>query len=157
MSITLVIEDQRWRKTRGIQARLKRAVQAALAAGRVPEGGVTLLLTTDKRVQVLNRDFRGKDAPTNVLSFPAGPDELERENYFGDIAVAYGVAAKEAKASNKTLIDHATHLTVHGVLHLLGFDHMTARDAAKMEALEVRILKTFKIADPYSITAKDES
>lgn len=143
MSITLTIEDARWRKVRGLQARLKRAITEALRQGGA-EGSLTLLLTTDKKVQSLNHDFRGKDMPTNVLSFPA-----EAGDYLGDIAIAYGVTAKEAKASGKALQDHAIHLAVHGVLHLLGYDHITARKAKVMEPLEVAILKRLKIADPY--------
>lgn len=145
MSITLVIEDARWKKQRGLTAKIKRAVKAALAeTGADAASELTLKLTTDKRVQKLNAEFRGKDKPTNVLSFPAGVD-----GYLGDIAIAYGVTAREAKAEKKTLLDHTAHLTVHGVLHLLGYDHITARQAKVMEPLEVTILKTMKIADPY--------
>jgi probable rRNA maturation factor len=145
LSLTLEIEDQRWRRTRGLSARLKKAVRAALAeAGADDAADLTVLLTTDKRVNALNHDFRGKDKPTNVLSFPS-----DEEGYLGDIAIAYGVTSKEAKAEGKTLIDHATHLTVHGVLHLLGYDHVTARLAKVMEPMETRILATLKIADPY--------
>lgn len=145
MSLTLEIEDARWRKVRGLSTRLKKAVRAALAgAGADESSGLTLLLTTDKRVQTLNHDFRGLDKPTNVLSFPA-----KTEAYLGDIAIAYGVTAKEAKAVGKTLADHTTHLTVHGVLHLLGYDHVTASKAKVMEPMETAILKTLNIADPY--------
>jgi probable rRNA maturation factor len=164
LSLTLEIQDARWRKRRGISARLKKAVRATLlTAGADETAALTLLLTTDKRVQALNRDFRGLDKPTNVLSFPAGernPKKCEavlrkiarptkEPDYIGDIAIAYGVTAKEAKASGKTLLDHATHLTVHGVLHLLGYDHVTPRKARVMEPLETRILAALNIADPY--------
>lgn len=153
MSITLVIQDARWRKLRGLTARIKRAVKAALAeAGADEASELTLMLTTDKRVQKLNGEFRGKDKPTNVLSFPAGLD-----GYLGDVAIAYGVTAREAKEAKKTLLDHTTHLTVHGVLHLLGYDHMTARQAKVMEPMEVRVLQSMKIADPYQIPAAAKS
>jgi probable rRNA maturation factor len=145
LSLTLEIEDGRWRRTRSLSARLKKAVRAALAeAGADETADLTVLLTTDKRVQALNRDFRSKDKPTNVLSFPSGGND-----YLGDIAMAYGVTAKEAKAEGKTLLDHATHLAVHGVLHLVGYDHVTARQAKVMEPMETRILATLGIADPY--------
>ena len=145
MSLTLDIQSQRWRAERGLQARLKKAVAAALAAAKAdPSADLTLLLTTDKRVQTLNHNFRGLDKPTNVLSFPA-----ETTGYLGDVAIAYGVTAKEAKEAGKTLSDHTIHLAVHGVLHLLGYDHVTPKKAAVMEPMEVRILKTLKIADPY--------
>ena len=145
MSITLIIQDARWRKAKGLTPRLKRAVREALRqGGAAPDDDLTVLLSTDARVKTLNRSFRHKDAATNVLSFPAGLD-----SYLGDIAIAYGVTAKEARASGKTLQNHAIHLAVHGVLHLLGFDHTTPRKAKIMEPLEVAILKTQKIADPY--------
>lgn len=143
MSITLTIEDARWRKVRGLEARIKRAAGVALREGGA-EGSLTLLLTTDARIKSLNHDFRGLNKPTNVLSFPA-----EAGEYLGDVAIAYGVTAKESKASGKTLSDHAVHLAVHGVLHLLGYDHVTAKKAKVMEPLEVAILERLKIADPY--------
>lgn len=149
MSITLVIQDERWRKQRALSARIKRAVKAALAeVGVDEECDLTIMLTTDKRVQKLNAEFRGKDKPTNVLSFPAGLDD-----YLGDIAIAYGVTAREAKEAGKTLSDHTLHLTVHGVLHLLGYDHITERQARVMEPMEVRILQGMKIANPYELPA----
>lgn len=145
MSLTLDIEDAHWRKLRGLSPRLKAAVKAALAAaGASEKADLTVLLTSDERVHALNRDFRGKDKPTNVLSFPAG-----RSGYLGDIAIAFGVTASEAKTEDKALIDHATHLTVHGVLHLLGYDHITARQAKRMEPLETAILASMNISDPY--------
>lgn len=145
MSLTLEIQSERWRKVRGLQARLKKAVAATLAEAVVdPASDLTLLLTTDKRVQGLNYEFRSKPVPTNVLSFPS-----DAPGYLGDIAIAYGVTAKEAKASGKALSDHATHLAVHGVLHLLGYDHITPRKAKVMEPMEIRILKTLNIDDPY--------
>src|SRR5262245_2758159 len=112
--ITLVVEDQSWRSHRGIQARVKQAADAARKAAKL-KGGFTILLAGDKRLRALNLDFRGKDKPTNVLSFPGG------DGYAGDIAIAYGVTRKEARESDKTFADHAVHLTVHGVLHLAGY------------------------------------
>ena len=145
MSLTLEIQDARWKKLRGLQALLKQAVAAALReAGADATAGLTIRLTTDAKVKALNRDFRGLDVPTNVLSFPAQID-----GYLGDIAIAYGVTAKEARTSRKALDDHAVHLAVHGVLHLLGYDHTSPRQAKVMEPMEVRILKTLNIADPY--------
>jgi probable rRNA maturation factor len=88
--------------------------------------------------------FRGKDKPTNVLSFPAA-----EPGYLGDVAIAYGVMAGQARAEGKKPADHATHLAVHGTLHLLGYDHVRDKDARIMEALEVEILARLGIADPY--------
>ncbi|MGA7711035.1 MAG: rRNA maturation RNase YbeY [Rhizomicrobium sp.] len=146
MNITLLIRDAKWRKSRMLGARLKRAARLALAQGGAePGASLTILLTADKQLQALNLSFRGKDGPTNVLSFPS-----RANSYLGDIAIAYGVTAKEAKAGDMLFADHATHLAVHGVLHLLGFDHVTARQAKIMEALEVKILGALGIADPYA-------
>ena len=146
MSITLLIRETKWRKPRTLSTRLKRAARLALAQGGAePAASLTILLTGDKQLQALNLSFRGKDRPTNVLSFPSGA-----EGYLGDIAIAYGIAAKEAKAQDKSLVDHATHLAVHGVLHLLGFDHKTARQAGIMEPLEAKILGALGISDPYA-------
>jgi probable rRNA maturation factor len=145
--ITLVVEDQGWRAHRGLQTRLKLAAEAARKAGKL-KGDVTILLSGDKKLAVLNRDFRGKAKPTNVLSFPG------RDGYAGDIAIAYGVTAAEAKAAGKKFLDHATHLVVHGVLHLAGYDHERPKDAGVMEPLEVKILAQLGIADPYAAQAR---
>jgi probable rRNA maturation factor len=142
--ITLLIDDPKWRTHRGLQARLKTAAQAAAAAAKL-RGDFTILLTGDKALRALNRDFRGKDKPTNVLSFPADGA------YRGDIAMAYGVTSKEAKAAGKSFADHAAHLAVHGVLHLAGHDHVRPKDAKVMEPLEVKILARLGIADPYAM------
>lgn len=147
MSITLLIREKQWRTSRGLGTRLKRvACEALLQGGAGAEMGATILLTADRQLRALNLSFRGKDASTNVLSFPAaaGP-----QNYLGNVAIAYGVSAREAKAAGKKLVDHASHLAVHGILHLLGFDHLTARQAKVMEALETKVLASLKIADPY--------
>ena len=147
MRITLLIQDAKWRKSRGLAQRLKRAAGEAMAQGGGAAGAaLTILLTSDRHLRALNLSFRGKDGATNVLSFPS---PMDAKSYLGDVAVAYGVTAKEAKSAGKSLIDHATHLAVHGVLHLLGFDHVTARQAKVMERLETRILKVLKVADPY--------
>jgi probable rRNA maturation factor len=141
--ITLVVEDEGWRAHRGLQARLKLAAEAARKAARL-KGDMTILLSGDKKLRVLNHDFRGKDKPTNVLSFPGA------DGYAGDIAIAYGVTSKEAREANKKFIDHAVHLVVHGVLHLAGHDHERPKDAKVMEPLEVKILARMGIADPYA-------
>jgi probable rRNA maturation factor len=147
-SIELQVDDPRWRKVRGLSTRLRQAAELALKRGKSGKwSGVTILLTDDARLKNLNRDFRGKDRPTNVLSFPA---ETAGDNYLGDIALAYGVTVAEARAGGKRFADHAMHLTVHGVLHLLGFDHQTSRAAKVMEPLETKILDELGVADPYA-------
>ena len=147
MSITLLIQDTEWRRLRSLGARLKRAaIEALVQGGGETNAALTILLTSDRHLRALNLSFRGKDQSTNVLSFPS---PMGANGYLGDIAIAYGVTAKEAKSAGKSLIDHATHLAVHGVLHLLGFDHGTARQAKIMEPFETKILKVLNIADPY--------
>ena len=104
---------------------------------------MTILLTNNIKLRALNATFRGKDKPTNVLSFPAeGP-------YLGDIAVAFGVTSREAREAGKPFAAHATHLVVHGVLHLLGYDHERVTEARSMEQLEIAILAELGIANPY--------
>lgn len=145
--ITLLVEDDNWRAARGLRAKLLRGAEAACKAARL-KGGVTILLADNRKLRALNRRFRGKDKPTNVLSFPAG-----EKAYAGDIAIAFGVTRAEAKAAGKSLADHAVHLAVHGVLHLAGHDHMRDDEARRMEALEVKILARLGIADPYRSAA----
>ena len=143
-SVVIGINDRRWRKAR-LSAPIRRAVTTVLAQeGRI--GGVTVLLTDAAALQQLNRDFRGKDKPTNVLSFAAGPGLA---GYLGDIAIAYDVAAEEAVASGKSFAHHVLHLSVHGTLHLLGYDHEDDREAALMEAKETLILQDLGIPAPY--------
>ena len=146
-AILLMVEDPAWRAHRGLQARLKRAaVAAAKKAGL--RGGFTILLADDGRLKQLNRDFRGKNRPTNVLSFPS-----DAPGYHGDIAIAHGVTAAEARMAGKTMAGHASHLVVHGVLHLAGYDHERERDAKVMEPLESKILAGLGIADPYRVAS----
>jgi probable rRNA maturation factor len=144
--ITLLVEDPKWRSHRGLAARLEQAADAARRASRL-KGDFTLLLSNDRKLRALNRTFRKKDKVTNVLSFPGA------DGYAGDIAIAYGVAKKEATSAGKSLADHATHLVVHGVLHLAGHDHMKPGEAKAMEGLEVKILGRMGIADPYAVPA----
>jgi probable rRNA maturation factor len=138
--ITLVVEDPGWRRHRGLQARLKQAAEVAARAAKL-RGEITILLAGDARLKDLNHAFRGKAKPTNVLSFPAEGG--------GDVAIAHGVVAREAMQQGKHFVDHAMHLTIHGVLHLAGYDHIKPKDAQVMEPLEVRLLKRLGIADPY--------
>ena len=119
----------------------------------------SVLFTSDERVHELNREWRGKDKPTNVLSFPMlervdlvhlDPDEGPPE-MLGDVALAHSTCAREATEKNIALDDHAAHLIVHGLLHLAGYDHETSdADAEEMEALEVKALALLGIANPYT-------
>lgn len=121
----------------------------ALSAGAVQgqtQGEVSVLLTDNAEIQTLNRDWRGKDKPTDVLSFPAA--EIDRP-FLGDIAVALETMQADAKTRNITLDQHLSHLLIHGFLHLLGHDHKDDTEAAEMEALEIAALASLGWPDPY--------
>ncbi|MGD8325805.1 MAG: rRNA maturation RNase YbeY [Sphingomonadales bacterium] len=123
------------------------------------ENELSLLLSDNRHLQDLNRDYRGKDKPTNVLSFPGfdGHALLGVPIHFGDIVIGYGIVMEEAVAQNKTPLNHLLHLCVHGCLHLLGYDHINDEDAQIMEDLERQVLKTIGIEDPYSDVRQVES
>ena len=110
---------------------------------------MAVALIDDRAMRKLNRTYRGKDKPTNVLSFPAGEAGEGKTRALGDIAIALGTVKREARAQGKALGDHVTHLMVHAVLHLLGYDHESDPDAEHMEALERKALAALGIADPY--------
>ena len=125
----------------------RRWVNAALDH-RAQAGHLCVRLVDESEGRELNRDWRGKDYPTNVLSFPAEL-ELEGEQWLGDLVICAAVVAREAGEQGKRRNDHYAHLTVHGVLHLLGYDHQSETEAAQMEDIERAILAGLKIADPY--------
>jgi probable rRNA maturation factor len=128
------------------------AAQAALAQDGADGEGVVLLLTDDATVRDLNARFRGKDAATNVLSFPAPPNP---QHHLGDVALAYGTCANEAVEQGKPLAHHLQHLVAHGVLHLLGYDHMSDDEAEAMEGLERVVLTGIGVPDPYQAGGRD--
>ena len=145
--IETIIEDDRWSDMEPAAEQL--AIRChQIAVERVPElgGGVALLLASDGRMQSLNAQFRDQDKPTNVLSFPSGE---AAPDFLGDIALGYETCKLEAKASELPLADHAAHLIVHGLLHLVGYDHQSDEDARVMEPLETEILAGMGIEDPY--------
>lgn len=136
-----------------VEAILNRAAIAAWSAAGSGTAELSIQLTDDAEIRTLNRDYRGKDKPTNVLSFPAGDEGAAgRVRLLGDIVLAQETIEREATAQAKTLADHLSHLTIHGVLHLLGHDHETETQATAMEALETEILRGLGIADPYAVT-----
>jgi probable rRNA maturation factor len=142
--IEVEVEDEAW--TAALPDAVAAVERAARAALGVIEGDVVVLLTDDAAVHDLNARFRDRDQPTNVLSFPAAESAAP---HLGDLVLAHGVCATEAAAQGKTLADHLTHLTVHGVLHLLGRDHVDEAEAEAMEAEERTLLATLGVADPY--------
>jgi probable rRNA maturation factor len=150
--IDAIVADARWRRRIPDAAReVRRAARAALAAaGAPPDCEVAVLLADDARLHALNRAFRRRDKPTNVLSFPDGAARPGGAVALGDVALAFETCAAEARAQRKTLRAHMLHLVVHGVLHLLGHDHARARDASRMESLEREVLARLGVADPYA-------
>ena len=157
MGVEVIIEDGRWSDA-GLEALAPRAAAAAFAHIGLKGLEFACLGTDDARIAGLNAEFRGKPAPTNVLSWPAEdlapeapgavpPPPADPE--IGDIALAFDTCAAEAAAAGIALSDHITHLVVHGFLHLLGYDHQTDADADLMEATEIAILVSLGVANPY--------
>ncbi len=143
LEVELVVEADAWS---GCEAALTRALEAA-AAAEMQGGAVAVLLADDAAVAALNQQFRNKAGPTNVLSFPAAAGEA---GFLGDIALAAETIAAEAENQGKSFVHHASHLVVHGFLHLLGYDHIQPEDAERMEARERAILAELGIEDPYA-------
>jgi len=143
-----------------IAPRLRRAAAAALgAAGPECATELAVVLTDDAQQRALNAQWRGEDKPTNVLAFPAAmdADDLPPDTNLplGDVVLALETVAREAELQGKSLVDHAAHLTIHGVLHLLGHEHDRPQAAARMETLETALLASLGIADPYRAPVKD--
>ena len=121
---------------------------AAKSGGYIaPESELSLVFTDDAHIRRLNRGFRSKDKATNVLSFPYG-------NGRGDVVLCHPVIAREARAQGKSIAAHYAHLVVHGILHLRGYDHEKKRDAKRMEAREVRLLRRLGFPDPYAVKSR---
>jgi probable rRNA maturation factor len=159
--------DEEWDSSRSWPLLARKAAEAAIAESAFPDliesdraVELSVTLTSDEHVRELNAKWRNKDKPTNVLSFPMA-DELDlgranvsgMELLLGDIVLAHGVCEAEAAEKGVPLEQHATHLMVHGTLHLLGYDHHKDSEAADMEAREVRALSRLGIANPYEVTA----
>jgi probable rRNA maturation factor len=156
LAVEVLRKSEPWDRAAVSDAVLVRTAAAAFSAARPRGAGpceVTIVLTDDAEQRALNRTWRGKDAPTNVLSFPAGAqmgEPLGEPHSLGDVVLAYETVAREAHADEIALADHVVHLVVHGVLHLLGYEHEDAAEAERMETLERAVLATFGIADPYA-------
>jgi probable rRNA maturation factor len=152
IELDIMIEAGDWASLKDVEALAQKAAEAAVAVTYEADGAfeASVMLTDDAHIRELNRTWRGKDKPTNVLSFPA-PEQpgLAGPRHLGDIALAYETLVRESEEESKELAHHFAHLIVHGVLHLLGYDHETEAEAEIMEALEVKALATLGIADPY--------
>jgi probable rRNA maturation factor len=163
MPAEVIVEDTRWSGA-GLEALAARASEATLAhLGLDPAvWEISLLACDDSRIMALNAGFRGKPAATNVLSWPAEdlsaglpgtpprPPVPDPEPFLGDIAIAWETCAREAAEGGRPLADHVTHLVVHAVLHLLGYDHIRDPDATLMETTEIEILGKLGVRDPYT-------
>lgn len=150
-TVDIVIKAKAWQTAApGIARIVRRAADAVFAAERIKAPvELSVVLATDAAVQKLNKTYRGKDKPTNVLSFPTGEPAL-----LGDVVLAYGTVAREARGEEKPFQNHVSHLVVHGVLHLLGYDHERMSEAEKMEARETKILASLGVPDPYALPAR---
>lgn len=153
--IDISIESPDWAALPDAEAIAAVAAEAALES-ETKALELSLVLTGDDFVRALNRDYRGLDETTNVLSFPGeapngGGPAQDRPVLLGDVVVAFGVAQREAEADGRgtSLADHLSHLVIHGVLHLLGHDHQGDAEAKRMEGLETRLLSRLGIDDPY--------
>jgi probable rRNA maturation factor len=142
-----------WKAEPAAEALVQRAIEAAAQhASSAPGAEVAIVLTDDSGIRTLNRDWRGIDKPTNVLSFPASsaPGHNAQPPTLGDIAIAYETTRREAESEHKPFAHHLSHLAVHGFLHLVGYDHENDADAEAMENLERTILAGLGVPDPYA-------
>jgi probable rRNA maturation factor len=161
VKIDVVVASGRWKHAEKATSLMRRAVRRAAAATPSTNGSeLAIVLTDDSAIRQLNRDWRGIDAATNVLSFPAKNAGRKRSKHLyagsknlgehlGDVVLAYETIAREARAEGKPFVHHLAHLAVHGFLHLAGHDHESTREAAVMERAERDILRQLAIPDPY--------
>ena len=139
-----------WKAQPLAEQTVRDAVAAAAAALSTGDGEVSIVLTDDSAIANLNRDWRGIDKPTNVLSFPAsGHKASEGTHFLGDIVIAYETLVRECDDEDRIFLHHLAHLTVHGFLHLIGYDHQTDTQAEEMEGLESKIMTRMNMPDPY--------
>lgn len=151
MMVEIFEEDDRWRTALpNYEDLARKAIEKAGERLKSVKKFPNIILLNDEEIQKLNADFRNKNKPTNVLSFPAPqlPKEVEND-HLGDIFIALETLQREAKDEKKLLAHHFQHLVIHGYLHLLGYDHESEEDANKMEQLEVELLKALNIPNPY--------
>jgi probable rRNA maturation factor len=150
-SVDIVTESALWKTVPAAKATLRRAIAAA-APAQATNTEIAIVLTDDQSIRALNRQWRGHDEATNVLSFPVRPSERGdgAPVLLGDIVIAYETTAREATAEGKSFLHHLSHLAVHGFLHLVGYDHESYDDAETMESLERRILAGLGVPDPYA-------
>lgn len=150
LTLSVSMQNHAGRKGVPVARSFEAWVRAALAGRRTGRVEIGIALFGEADARRLNREYRRKDYATNVLSFPYEPARGERSSMIGDLAICPAVVAREAREQGKPVRDHFAHLTVHGTLHLIGYDHENERDAEHMEAIERRVLAGLGIADPYA-------
>lgn len=161
IDIDILVETDGWPEEAALSNLASIAIAAIwdeLASGTQPESELSLVFTDDAAIKELNNDWRDKDKPTNVLSFPAFPIKPGQAPgpMLGDIVIARETVVREAEDEEKSFDHHLTHLIVHGFLHLLGYDHETDDEAEEMEQLERKILARLAIPDPYALSVIDD-
>lgn len=151
-AIDIAAESDRWNNIPDFDGCVRRAAEAALLDGEAPPSEVAVVLSDDEHIRELNKHHRGMDKPTNVLSFPSArlKTPAGTPRFLGDIVLAYETVTREAAEESKPIENHLSHLVVHGVLHLLGYDHEDDDEAEIMEARERKILASLGIPDPYA-------
>jgi probable rRNA maturation factor len=144
--VEVLVQSPQWKKKPRARAVVRKAIAAAAAAISAPKGEVAVALANNATLRKLNRQWRGIDKATNVLSFPAA---TPKAGMFGDIAIAYETLARESRNEHKDFAQHLSHLAIHGFLHLMGYDHQNDSDAETMERVERTVLAKLGIPDPY--------
>ena len=150
LPIDIQIASMLWNGQPSAEQTVRDAIAAAAAALPKTSGEVSVVLTDDAAIRALNRDWRGIDKSTNVLSFPASKTKAGDGNaMLGDIVIAYETLVQQCDDENRAFLHHLSHLTVHGFLHLIGYDHQNDAEADEMEGLETKIMASLKMPDPY--------
>jgi probable rRNA maturation factor len=151
VQVEIIVGSARWRRRPKAKTIVKKAISAAAIAASTPGSELAIVLVDDSAIRAFNRQWRGKNVATNVLSFPAAAgSRWTASPYIGDIVIAYETTAREAAAEDKPFNHHLAHLAVHGFLHLIGYDHDKDTAAEEMEQLERRILARIDVPDPYA-------
>ena len=148
LEIDVQVASPLWRAEPLAERTVRAAIAAAATTLSTSDGEVAILLTGDKAIRALNRQWRGIDKPTNVLSFPAAKSKAGAK-FFGDIVIAYETLRRECDDEARKFLHHLAHLTVHGFLHLVGYDHQAETQAEEMEGIESKIMRSMKMPDPY--------
>jgi probable rRNA maturation factor len=152
--VEVLVASARWRKKPKaalvVRQAIRTAAKFAIKSASTTRSELAILLTDDSAIRALNHNWRKRNAPTNVLSFPARPMRGKLPLHLGDIVIAFETVAREAKAEEKSFDHHLAHLAVHGYLHLLGYDHASNRDAEEMESLEASVLARLGMPNPYN-------